>query len=450
MLEPLASMIRPQTLDDIFGQEHILSPGKMLRRMIEADIMSSIVLYGPPGTGKTTIATVIANMTNCEFEAINATTAGKADMVKITDKAIKNLQENEKRTIMFIDEIHRFNKAQQDYLLPFVERGIVILIGATTENPYFEINGALLSRSQIFELHPLDQIAMGNIIDRAILHLNNAAKNINLAYDIVLTPDAKDFFINVADGDARQILNGLDLAYRTTDYDDAGIMTINLEVAEECIQKKIKQYDRNGDNHYDSISAYIESVKHSEVDAALYYMSRMLDRGEDPKYIARQLIKIASRDIGTADPYALTLCVNTFLAVERVGMPDCKFALAEATVYTSLVPKSNSVTSALELAMEDAQNLSNIEIPMNLKDESYKSAWKLGHGGVSDIFASPINYDGFECMPESLIGKRYYYPGDFGKEVKIKEYNDWRLKVKEAVNRYILEHPEDDINKPLM
>ena len=435
MQQPLADKLRPDTLDDIFGQKHILSNGKMLRRMIEADTLSSIVLYGPPGTGKTTIASVIAKVTNCNFKAINATTAGKADMVKITTDAIKDLKENDKRTIMFIDEIHRFNKAQQDYLLPFVENGTIVLIGATTENPYFEINGALLSRSQIFELQPLDKEAMSEIIDRAMLRLNLKDTSDKSSIDVILTPEAKDFFINVADGDARQVLNALDLAVRTTPCDENLMQIIDLKVASECIQKKIRRYDKNGDNHYDSISAFIESVKHSEVDAALFYLARMLDRGEDPKYIARRLIVIASRDIGVADPNALDVCVNAFLAVERVGMPECADSLAMATIYTSLVPKSNSVTTALQSAMEDAHNLANIEIPNTLKDESYKSAHKLGHGGVSDVFASPFKfkYDGFECMPDELLNKHYYEPGRNGFEPKLAEYKAWCAELKKTL-----------------
>lgn len=426
-MEPFASKVRPTSLDDIFGQEHILGKGMMLRRMIEADTLSSIVLYGPPGTGKTTIASVIATVTKCQFEAINATTAGKADMKRVVDNALLLMKNEDKRTILFIDEIHRFNKAQQDFLLPFVENGTLVLIGATTENPYFEINGALLSRSQIFELKPLDSDAMKNIVERALSIYN--AQSVN---KVIIDNDAMNFFVTVADGDARQILNGIDLAIRTTDA-NSNIIRIDLETAGQCIQRKIRQYDKDGDNHYDTISAFIESMKHSEVDAALYYLARMLNRGEDPKYIARRLVVCATRDIGIACPEALNVAMNAFLTVERVGMPECQDALAMSTIFNSMAPKSNNGTKALAAAMEDAKNLSNIEIPDKLKDESYKSAWKLGHGGVSDVFASQYNYDGFECMPDPLVGKRYFFPEYIGHESDARRYFDWCRQYKESI-----------------
>lgn len=423
-IEPLASKMRPQTIENIYGQEHILGKDMMLRRMIEADTLSSIILYGPPGTGKTTLANVIANMTKCHFKAINATTAGKADMKKIIDDAIKQLETTQNRTILFIDEIHRFNKAQQDFLLPYVENGTVVLIGATTENPYFEVNGALLSRSQIFELKPLTKTAMQQITLRAIQLINQ-----NNQIETKITDDAVDFLINVADGDARQILNALDLAIRTTQIQN-NTQTIDINTASQCIQKKIKQYDKDGDNHYDTISAFIESMKHSEVHAALYYLARMIDRGEDPKYIARRLIVCASCDIGVAYPEALHTAVDAFQTVERVGLPECVYALTMSTIINSTAPKSNTVATALESAMKDATNLANVQIPATLRDESYKSAWKLGHGGVSDAFASPNNYDGFECMPDQLVGKEYYHPGNTGNEIYIQKYLNWCKQIK--------------------
>ena len=429
--EPLAAKIRPETLNDIFGQDHILGQNMLLRRMIEADTLSSIILYGPPGIGKTTIAHVIANMTKCNFKSINATTAGKADMKKIIDSATKDLNENNQRTILFIDEIHRFNKSQQDFLLPYVETGTVILIGATTENPYFEVNGALLSRSQIFELKPLDEKALHQIINRAITLLNNDTSTPSVSID----QNAIDFFINVSDGDARQILNALDLAVRTTKPDTtSNTITIDINTASQCIQKKIRQYDKDGDNHYDTISAFIESMKHSEVHAALYYLARMIDRGEDPKYIARRLVVCASCDIGIADPMAILVANSAFDTVERVGLPECIHALVESTIYNSTAPKSNTGTTAYESALHDVQNLPHISIPNTLRDESYKSAWKLGHGGVSNVFASPYNYDGFECMPEPLIGKKYYFPGNTGREINIKKYLDWCESIKHNNN----------------
>lgn len=425
--EPLASLLRPDNLSDFVGQEHILGPGKMLRRMIEADQISSIILYGPPGTGKTTIANMIAHMTKSDFQAINATTAGKADMKAVVDSAIKKKKTAGARTILFIDEIHRFNKAQQDFLLPYVEIGTVVLVGATTENPYFEINGALLSRSQIFELRPLTSENIKDIIHRAIRKLNNVP---NPSCELQIAPEAERFFVEAANGDARQVLNAIDLAFRTTDPDGNGILLIDLETASECIQKKIKQYDKDGDNHYDTISAFIESMKHSEVDASLYYLARMLDRGEDPKYIARRLIVCASRDIGPGCPQALDTAVSAFLTVERVGMPECRDALAMSTIINCMAPKSPTMGDAFLLAMQDAVDMPYIDIPDALRDESYKSAHKLGHGGVSDAVHAPLGYDGFECMPAPLIGRRYYHPGDTGLEPVFRAYMERNEKIK--------------------
>ncbi len=410
---PLAARMRPQTLDEIYGQEHILGKDKYLRRMIDADMLLSIVLYGPPGTGKTTIASVIASVTNNEFCAINATTAAKKDMEKAVASAQKLLADSGKRTVLFIDEIHRFNKAQQDFLLPWVENGVIILIGATTENPYFEINNALLSRGQIFELKPLTKEAVATILDRGIQFLKNEG------YTVDIDQDAADFWSDCADGDARQVLNALDLAVRSSVDKN---VHIDLATAGECIQKKIKKYDKDGDNHYDCISAMIESMKHSEVDAALYYLARMLDRGEDPKYIARRCMVCAYRDIGFADPMAFTVAVNAYQAVNFIGLPECADALAMSVIYNSMAPKSNTVPEAMAKAKFDAQTIGSIDIPMMLKDESYKSAWKLGHGGVSDVFASPDHFDAFDCTPDEIKGHKYYVPSEFGDEIKQKNY----------------------------
>ena len=415
---PVAARIRPCRLEDIYGQEHILAPGKYLRRMIDSDSLSSIVLYGPPGTGKTTLAMVIAEVTNNAFYTINATLAGKADMKKVVDEAKKVKEKNGQKTVLFIDEIHRFNKAQQDFLLPFVEDGTLILIGATTENPYFEINGALLSRSQIFELKPLDREAVVKILRRAVRLMDQAAQVHNVRVE--LDEDALDFLADCSEGDARQALNAFDLALRTTDV-TVDTIHIDLGIASECIQRKVKQYDKDGDNHYDTISAFIESMKHSEVDAALFYLARMLDRGEDPKYIARRLMVCAYRDIGLADPQAFTIAVNAFQAVNFIGMPECADALAMSTIYNSMAQKSNTTTVAYSRALEDAVNLSGVTIPMTLRDESYKSAHKLGHGGVSDVFASPLHYDGFDCYPDEIKGHVYYEPSNFGQEAECKK-----------------------------
>ena len=426
---PLAARIRPENLDEIYGQEHILGKGKYLRRMIDSDTLSSIVLYGPPGIGKTTIANVIANVTSSAFYVTNATMAGKADMKKVVDEAKRLRDEAHQKTVLFIDEIHRFNKAQQDYLLPFVEDGVIVLIGATTENPYFEINGALLSRSQIFELKSLDEDAVMKILARAVTIVKKeyAESGVSLMIDI----EAAKFWANSAGGDARQALNALDLALRTTEVVD-GKLCIDEDIASECIQKKIKQYDKNGDCHYDTISAFIESMKHSEVDAALFYLGRMLDRGEDPKYIARRLMVCAYRDIGLADPQAFSVAVNAFQAVNFIGMPECADALAMSTIYNSMAPKSNTVSVAYSKASDDAKRLLGVTIPMTLRDESYKSAYKLGHGGVSDVFASPYHYDGFDCYPDEIKGHIYYEPSSFGEEVKQKKYYEFieELRIK--------------------
>lgn len=425
-IEPLASRMRPTTLDDVIGQQHILGQDKMLRYLIEADMLSSIILYGPPGTGKTTIANVIAHTTQSHFKSVNATTSGKKDIQEVIDFAQKELENAAKKTILFIDEIHRFNKAQQDYLLPYVENGTVILVGATTENPYFEVNGALLSRSNIFEVNPLSSEDIVSALHRIIDKLNKETPTVTYNVD----EDALQFFADAANGDARNAINGLDLAIRVTPPFTAAngsVSQVNItkDIAVNCIQKKIVQYDKDGDNHYDTISAFIESMKHSEVDAALYYLARMIDRGEDPKYIARRLMVCASMDIGLADPNALNLAASTFQTVEKVGLPECVWALALSTVYNSVAPKTHSVADAYESAMEDVQNIPNVEIPYFLKDESYKSAHKLGHGGITDVFAAPFHYDGSDCMPKAITGHKYFYPTNFGYEETVNKVMAW-------------------------
>lgn len=423
-LNPLADRMRPKKLDDIIGQSHILAPGALLYRMIQADQLYSIILYGPPGTGKTTIANVIANTTNKTFRQINATTAGKADMRKITDDAIALWTTENRGTILFIDEIHRFNKAQQDYLLPFVENGTIVLIGATTENPYFEVNGALLSRSRIFELKPLTKDEICVAIERTLKDDWNGYGTKN----VVMSQDTIRHLAHIVDGDIRQALNALELAVDTTAPEDDDSIQITDNVISNCTQKKIMRFDKNGDNHYDFISAYIESMKHSDVDASLYYLARMLSAGEDPKYVARRLIVDASCDIGLADPQALLIAVAAFQAVERVGMPECASALAMSTIYNATAPKSNSASKALASAMQDVEVTGNLPIPAFLQDESYKSAHKLGRGGVSDVFSHkfPYNFDPyFDGMPPELQGHEYYFTQGLGREVDVKKYLDW-------------------------
>lgn len=428
---PLATRMRPTKLDEIVGQTHILTPGALLYRMIQADQLYSIILYGPPGTGKTTIANVIANTTGKDFQQINATTSSKTDMRTIVEHAIKLAQTDKKDTILFIDEIHRFNKAQQDYLLPFVENGTITLIGATTENPYFEVNGALLSRSHIFELKPLSPDDIAKTINRAMSDKINGYGNA----DIIITDDTIEYIAHIIDGDVRQALNALELAIETTDPSPDGHIYITNDIISNCTQKKIMRFDKQGDNHYDFISAFIESMRHSEVDASLYYLARMLEAGEDPKYIARRLIAFASCDVGLADPQALDIAVNTFLAVERIGMPVCQSTLAMSTIYNATAPKSNSAEVGVALAIEDVKATGNIQIPAFLQDESYKSAHKLGRGGVSDVYVTPYHYDGTDCMPPELKGRIYYKPQGFGQERNIQQYVKWCNAYKQQINQ---------------
>lgn len=428
---PLATRMRPTNLNEIVGQTHILAPGALLYRMIQADQLFSIILYGPPGTGKTTIANVIANTTGKDFRQINATTSSKTDMRAIVEHAIKLFETKKQDTILFIDEIHRFNKAQQDYLLPYVENGTITLIGATTENPYFEVNVALLSRSRIFELKPLSSEDIAKTVKRAITDKINGYGNRN---DIIITDETIQSLAHIVDGDVRQALNALELAIETTSPSPDGLVYITNDVISNCTQKKIMRFDKNGDNHYDFISAFIESMKHSEVDASLYYLARMLEAGEDPKYIARRLVVCASCNIGLADPQALDIAVNAFLTVERVGLPECVFALAMSTVYNATAPKSSSAAAGLEAAIEDVKATGNIPIPAFLQDESYKSAYKLGRGGVSDVYQSPYHYDGTDCMPPELKGRIYYKPQGFGYENTIQKYLDWCEAYKRQMN----------------
>lgn len=441
MNEPLASLMRPQTLDDIIGQEHILSDGKLLRRIIESDMLSSIILYGPPGTGKTTIAHVISKTTCANFIEVNATTGSKKDLENAVKIAKTDLEENNKKTILFIDEIHRFNKSQQDFLLPHVEKGIITLIGATTENPYFEVNGALLSRSQIFELKPLTSEHIEKILSNICDKLNEEKLINNDCILINLNPEAKTQLASISNGDARTAINALDLAIRTTP-NDGKYINITTDIVAECIQKKIKQYDKNGDNHYDAISAFIESIKHNEIDAALCYLAYMIDRGEDPKYIARRLFVISYRDVGLADPNAINIAASTFQAVEKVGLPECADALAMCTVYMATAPKTHQLPIAFETITDIINTNPEIHIPFMLKDESYKSAGKLKHGGVTDVFATgSFVYDGLDCMPNALRGQEFFKSDTTGYGEYIKKVQDWQKQWHETYGRLYIEDP---------
>ena len=416
---PLAARLRPVTLDEVVGQQHIIGKDKLLYRAIMADKISSIIFYGPPGTGKTTLAKVIANTTSAEFTQINATVAGKKDMEAVVEQA-KNLSGMYgKKTILFIDEIHRFNKGQQDYLLPFVEDGTLILIGATTENPYFEVNGALLSRSIIFELKPLSKEDIKTLLMRAVYDKEKGMG----AYDAVIEEDAVEFLAELSGGDARHALNAVELGVMTTERSEDGKIHITLAVAEECIQKRVIRYDKSGDSHYDTISAFIKSMRGSDPDAAVYYLGRMLYAGESVTFIARRIMICASEDVGNADPNALTVAVSASLAVERVGMPEAQIILAHAAAYVACAPKSNSCSQAIFEVMEAVEQTGNLPIPVHLQDAHYKGAAKLGHGtGYKYAHDYPNHYVSQQYLPYELNGREFYRPSGNGYEVKIKEH----------------------------
>lgn len=415
---PLASRMRPATLDEVVGQQHIIGKDRLLYRAIKADKLSSVIFYGPPGTGKTTLAKVIANTTSAEFKQINATVAGKKDMEEVIQEA-KNLRGMYgKKTILFIDEIHRFNKGQQDYLLPFVEDGTVILIGATTENPYFEVNGALISRSSIFELKPLEKADIRSLLKKALTDTEKGMGSFRAQID----GDALDFLSDMAGGDARSALNAIELAVLTTERSADGIIHITLDVASECIQKRVVNYDKRGDNHYDIISAFIKSMRGSDPDAAVYYLAKMLYAGEDVKFISRRIMICASEDVGNADPMALVVAVSAAQAAERVGMPEAQIILSQAVTYIACAPKSNSASNAI-FAADEAVKQYQTSVPVHLKDAHYKGAQKLGRGtGYKYAHDYPGHYVKQQYLPDEIKDARFYEPGVLGHEKEIGEY----------------------------
>lgn len=416
---PLASRLRPATLEEIVGQEHILGEGKLLYRAIKADKLRSILLYGPPGTGKTTLAKVIANTTSAAFLQINATSAGKKDMEAVVARAKENLGAYARKTILFIDEIHRFNKGQQDYLLPFVEDGTVVLVGATTENPYFEVNGALLSRSVIFELKPLSSENIKTLLRRAVTDVERGLGS----YRAVIDEEALDFLADVSGGDARTALNAIELGVLTTERDAEGKIPITLEVAQECIQKRTTRYDKTGDNHYDTVSAFIKSMRGSDPDAAVYYLARMLYAGEDIRFIARRIMICAAEDVSNADPQALVLAVSAAQAVERLGMPEARIVLAQAAAYVACAPKSNSAIVAIDVAETYVKGHPDYRIPPYLMDAHYKGAAKLGRGtGYQYAHDYPHHYVEQQYLPDEVKGERFYQLSDNGVEAELKEY----------------------------
>ena len=418
---PLASRLRPSTLEEVVGQKHIIGKDKLLYRAIKADKLSSIIFYGPPGTGKTTLAKVIANTTSAEFTQINATVAGKKDMEAVVAQAKETLGMYQKKTILFVDEIHRFNKGQQDYLLPFVEDGTIILIGATTENPYFEVNRALLSRSSIFELQPLGKDDIKELLQRAVYDVEKGMGS----YDAVIDDDALEFLADIAGGDARNALNAVELGILTTERNEDGKIHLTLEVASECIQKRVVRYDKTGDNHYDTISAFIKSMRGSDPDAAVYYLAKMLYAGEDIKFIARRIMICASEDVGNADPMALTVAVSAAQAVERVGMPEAQIILSQAVLYVATAPKSNSACNAVFAAMENVRN-TKTTVPAHLQDAHYKGCQSLGRGiGYKYAHDYPNHYVRQQYLPDEITGAKFYEASDNGREKEIKVWMEY-------------------------
>ena len=421
---PLASRLRPTCLEEVVGQEHIIGEDKLLYRAIKADKLSSVIFYGPPGTGKTTLARVIANTTSADFRQINATTAGKKDMQEAVEAAKDTLGMYGKKTILFIDEIHRFNKGQQDYLLPYVEDGTVILIGATTENPYFEVNGALLSRSVIFELKPLSQENIRKLLLRAI---SDREKGMG-SYGAVIAEDALDFLADMANGDARNALTAIELGILTTPRSEDGKIHISLEVASECIQRRVVKYDKKGDGHYDTISAFIKSMRGSDPDAAIYYLARMLYAGEDVKFIARRICICASEDVGNADPMAMVVASSAAQEVERIGMPESQIILAQAAAYVACAPKSNSAVNGIMKAMKTVKTTMTETVPGHLRDAHYGGSTRLGHGiGYKYAHDWPNHYVRQQYLPDSLVGERFYELSDQGYE---KQMRDWMERIR--------------------
>ena len=415
---PLASRLRPCVLEEVVGQKHIIGEDKLLYRAIKADKLGSVIFYGPPGTGKTTLAKVIANTTSAEFTQLNATVAGKKDMEEIVKAAKDRRGMYGRKTILFVDEIHRFNKGQQDYLLPFVEDGTLILIGATTENPYFEVNGALISRSLIFELKPLEKEDIKTLLKRAVYDKDKGMGS----FGAEIEEEALEFLADISGGDARNALNAIELGILTTKRGEDGKIHITLDVASECIQKRVVRYDKTGDNHYDTISAFIKSMRGSDPDAAVYYLAKMLYAGEDVKFIARRIMICASEDVGNADPMALTVAVSAAQAVERIGMPESQIILSQAASYVACAPKSNSACNAIFAAMDSVRS-KKTTVPTHLQDAHYKGAAKLGHGvGYKYAHDYPNHYVEQQYLPDEIRDARFYVPSDNGYEKTIKEH----------------------------
>lgn len=422
--KPLAYRMRPRNLDELYGQDEIVGEGKLLRRAIEADRIQSLIFYGPPGTGKTSLAQVIARQTRADFVRLNAVTSGVKDLREVIKRARNNLALHKQKTILFIDEIHRFNKSQQDALLPAVEEGIIIMIGATTENPYFEVNSPLLSRSRIFRLNPLEKEDILRILKNA---LQDKERGLG-SYDLEIGEKELLYIAYLADGDARTALNALELAVLTTPPGPDGKIRINKEIIAESLQKKVLNYDKQGDNHYDTVSAFIKSMRGSDPDAALFWLARMLEAGEDPRFIARRIIVHAAEDVGLADPVALQIASAAAQAVEFVGMPEARIPLAEAVIYIATAPKSNSVIKGIDAALEYVRNNPTGSVPLHLRDVHYRGAEELGHGkGYKYPHDYPGNYVKQQYLPDGLTDLKFYEPSRQGKEEVIRQrINSWK------------------------
>ncbi len=417
--KPLAFRMRPRSFSEIHGQEHIVGEGKLLRRMIESDRLQSLILYGPPGSGKTSLARVIAETTSSDFVKINAVTSGVSDLREVIKQGKENLQLHQQKTILFIDEIHRFNKAQQDALLPSVEEGFIILAGATTENPCFEVNSPLLSRSRVFKLKPLSPEDIKKIIVQALENEERGLGNLN----VFLEKETLQFLAESARGDARTALNALEIAVLSTPSDEDGKIKLDEDILSECLQEKRKEYDKSGDKHYDVVSAFIKSIRGSDPDAALFWFARMIEAGEDPMFIARRIIVHAAEDIGLADPRALGVAVDAARSLEYVGMPEARLPLAEAVLYLACAPKSNSTIKGIDSALEFVRENDPGEVPEHLKDTHYDGADKLGHGkGYKYPHGYEHNYIEQNYLPEKHEDINFYEPDGQGREKKIKKY----------------------------
>ncbi|MCX7842495.1 MAG: replication-associated recombination protein A [Clostridia bacterium] len=417
--EPLAYRMSPRTLEDFVGQEHIVGKDKLLYRMIKADRISSIILYGPPGTGKTSLARIIANTTKSSFEKLNAVTAGVADIKRIVSDTQNQMLNPNGKTVLFVDEIHRFNKSQQDALLPYVENGTIVLIGATTENPYFEVNKALISRSSVFMLKPLTQSHIRKLIQAALVDKERGLGN----YDIKMDDDAVNYLADVCNGDARMALNALELAAMTSELGSDGKIYITLEIIEECVQKRAIMFDKSGENHYDNISAFIKSMRGSDPDAAVFYLARALYAGEDPEFLARRIIICASEDVGMANPTALQVAVSAAEAVRMTGMPEARIILAQAAIMVATSPKSNASYAAINKALNDVENKRTGDVPMHLRNAVTKGMQELGYGrGYKYAHDFPGNIVKQDYLPQEVKGTLYYEPTSNGYEARIKEW----------------------------